>query len=186
MLDRKVLGLLSVVSFAFCLVVSVMAQISVTPTPGGVYVPPGGTDTGFGGGNAISGMILLSTGQRLERRVTVRLQTMTRGDSVAMSDEYGKFIFQGLANGDYTVVIEKEKDFQPFSQVVSIRQIRGAPPQNYPLNIRLVIKGDTATTKPGVINAGTASVPRLALEFYRKALELDKTGDKLGAIEQLK
>src|SRR5438046_1518102 len=150
MVKRKVPGLLSVVLFAFCPVVSVMAQVAQ------VYVPPGGTDTGFGGGNAISGMILLSTGQRLERRVTVRLQTMTKGASVAMSDEYGKFIFQGLANGEYTVIIEKEKDFQPFSQVVSIRQIRGAPPQNYPLNIRLVIKGDTATTKPGVINAGTA------------------------------
>src|SRR5438874_12922399 len=127
MLKSKVLRLMSVVLFA----IPVTAQ---------VIVPPGATDTGLGGGNAITGMILLSTGQRLERRVSVRIQTMTRGDRVAMSDEYGKFTFQGLVSGDYTIVINKEKDFEPFSQVVSIIKPRGFPPQNYNDNIRLVIK----------------------------------------------
>ena len=176
MLKSKVLRLMSVVLFALCFAIPVTAQ---------VIVPPGATDTGLGGGNAITGMILLSTGQRLERRVSVRIQTMTRGHRVAMSDEYGKFTFQGRVSGDYTIVINKEKDFEPFSQVVSIIQPRGFPPQNYNVNIRLVIKSGGAG-KPGVVNADTAGVPKHAMELYNKAIELAKTGDRLGAIEQLK
>jgi len=176
MLKSKVLRLMSVVLFALCFAIPVTAQ---------VIVPPGATDTGLGGGNAITGMILLSTGQRLERRVSVRIQTMTRGDRVAMSDEYGKFTFQGLVSGDYTIVINKEKDFEPFSQVVSIIQPRGFPPQNYNVNIRLVIKSGGAG-KTGGVNADTAGVPKHAVELYKKTIELAKTGDRLGAIEQLK
>ena len=61
--------------------------------------------------------MLLQAGQRLQRRVTIRLQTMTKGDRVVMTDDYGNFAFRGLMSGDYTIVIDKEKDFQPFSQI---------------------------------------------------------------------
>jgi tetratricopeptide (TPR) repeat protein len=174
MLERKVLRLLSVVLFALCFVIPVKAQM-ISPTAG---------DTGLGGGNAITGMILLSTGQRLERRVTIRLQTMTRGDRVAMTDDYGKFAFQGLVSGDYTLVIDKEKDFQPFSQVVTVIQPRGFPPQTYNLSLRLIPKPGIAG-KPGVINAELANVPKPALDMYNKAIELAKNGDRAGAILQL-
>jgi hypothetical protein len=56
---------------------------------------------------------------------------------VATTDEYGKFAFRGLVNGEYTIVIDKEKEFEPYHQTVDIRQFRGAPPQVYNLNIRL-------------------------------------------------
>src|ERR1700674_3988586 len=106
MLERKVLRLLSVGLFALCFVIPVTAQM----------IPPGAGDTGLGGVKAITGMVLVSPGQRLERRVSIRLQTMTKGDRVIMTDEYGNFAFRGLVSGDYTIVIDREKDFQPFSQ----------------------------------------------------------------------
>ena len=106
---------------------------------------PGPSDTGLGGVNTISGTVLLG-GARLERHVSVRLQTPTRGDRVVVTDDYGNFAFRGLGSGDYTIVIDKEIDFKPFSQVVSIIQPRGFPPQTYPLSVRLELKARTETS----------------------------------------
>ena len=77
MRQRRLLGFLSVVAFVLCFITPVSAQ---------VFLPPGATDTGLGGGNAITGMVLLPNGQRLQRRVNIRLQTMTKGDRVATSN----------------------------------------------------------------------------------------------------
>ena len=162
-----------VVLFACC-VIPASAQMS----------PPGAGDTGLGGVNSINGSVI-SGGQRLQRRISVRLQSMTRGDRVVMTDDYGNFTFRGLVSGDYTIVIDKEKDFKPFSQVVSVIQPRGFPPQNYTLSIRLELKERT-DAKPGVLNVEFANVPKPALVHYDNALELSKTNDHSGAIEELK
>ena len=150
-------------------------------------IPPGSasTDTGLGGTNTISGAILVSTGQRAEHRITVRLQSMTRGDRITTSDEYGNFVFRGLPSGDYTIVIDKEKEFEPFVQMVSVIQPRGMPPQTYPLSIRLTTKAGTAL-KPAVVNAELADVPKKALAHYMSAAEQAKKNDHLQAIEELK
>jgi len=165
--------LLAVVLFA-CWVIPVSAQMS----------PLGAGDTGLGGVNTISGTVIAG-GQRMQRRVSIRLQTMTRGDRVVMTDENGNFTFRGLSSGDYTLVIDKEKDFQPFSQVVTIIQPRGMPPQTYNISIRLEIKERT-DTKPGVLNVEFANVPKQALLHYDSALEQSKKNEHTAAIEELK
>lgn len=178
MLERNVRGLrLSVVLFSLLFVVRVAAQ----------GIPPGSasTDTGLGGVNTITGTILSPTGGRMERRLAVRLQSMMNGDRITTSDEYGNFVFRGLPSGDYTIVIDKEKEFEPFFQVVSVIQPRGMPPQSYPLSLRLKARaGEVA--KPSVISAEFANVPHDALNFFKKAGEFAKLGDHPGAIEQLK
>jgi len=176
MWQRRLLGFLSVTAFSVCVVTAIKAQ---------VFLPPGATDTGLGGGNAITGMILLPNGQRLQRRVTIRLQTMTKGDRVTTTDEYGKFAFRGLVNGEYTLVIDKEKEFEPYRQMVEITQFRGAPPQVYNLNVRLTLK-DEAKSKPGILNAELANVPERALAHYNTAAEQAKKNDHLAAIQELK
>jgi Flp pilus assembly protein TadD len=165
------------VLFSSCCVFRVTAQ----------GIPPGSaaTDTGFGGSNTIGGMILVPNGTRAEHRISVRLQTMTRGDRVTASDEYGNFVFRGVPSGEYTIVIDREKDFEPYVQNVSVIQPRGMPPQIYNLSVRLVPKSVTPT-KPGVINAELANVPKNALVHYNKAAELAKNKDQLQAIEELK
>jgi tetratricopeptide (TPR) repeat protein len=174
MLYRTVFGRLSVLLFALFLVIPAAAQ---------VFIPPGATDTGLGGGNAISGSILASTGQRLERRVSVRLQTPTKGDRVTMTDEYGTFNFRGLPTGDYVLVIDKEKDYQTASQAVTVIQPRGFPAQTYVVNIRLVPKAGEGP-KPGVVNADAVNIPKAALDLYNKGVELAKLGDRKAAITQ--
>jgi Flp pilus assembly protein TadD len=177
MLKRNIGGSgFSLVLFSLFLVVRVTAQ--------GIPQGAASTDTGLGGVNTISGMIVSSTGQRIERRVSVRLRSMTRGDRLSTTDENGNFVFRGLPSGDFLVVIENEKDFEPLSQTVSIIQPRGMPPQNYYLSLRLTSKPGTAGMR-GVINADLAKVPKPALAKYNKAIELAKNGDRPGAISQL-
>lgn len=173
-LKRKGIELLSTVLFALSVVVAVDGQ---------VFLPPGATDAGMGGSNAITGMVLHSGG-RLERRVSVRLQSMTKGERTAITDEYGNFAFRGLPPGDYIIVIDKEKDFQPFSQSVSVIQPRGFPPVTQNLSIRLIPRANN-DGKPGVVNADTAGVPKSALDLYNQAVELAKNGDRPGAIVKL-
>jgi tetratricopeptide (TPR) repeat protein len=172
MWQRSLLGFLALIAFA----ISVRAQ---------VFLPPGATDTGLGGGNAITGMVLLPNGQRLQRRVTIRLQTMTKGDRVTTTDEYGKFAFRGLINGEYTLVIDKEKEFEPYRTSVEIRQFRGAAPQVYNLSIKLNLK-EEAKPKAGVVNAELAKVPERAVAHYNTAVEQSKKNEHLAAIEELK
>jgi len=178
MLKRNVGGPgLSLVLFSLFVVVRVTAQ--------GIPEGTASTDTGFGGINTISGMIVSSTGQRIQRRVSVRLRTMTRGDRISTTDENGNFVFRGVPSGDFVVVIDKEQDFEPFSQNVSVIQPRGMPPQTYYLSIRLELKG-RAEAKRGVLNAEFANVPKPALVHYDKAIEQAKKGDHPGAVEELK
>lgn len=177
MVESKLRSLgLSIILFSFLCAIRVDAQI----IPQG----SGSTDTGLGGSNTIGGSILLSTGQRAARRISVRLQSMTKGDRITTSDDYGNFVFRGLPSGDYTIVIDKEKEFEPFVQSVSVIQPRGMPPQNYNLSVRLIPKPGTVGP-PGVINADLANVPKRALDMYNKAQELSNLGDHAGAILEL-
>lgn len=143
------------------------------------------TDVGLGGANSITGAVLSPSGTRIQGRVSVRLSTMTKGDRVAVTDDAGNFGFRGLTNGDYLVVIDKEKEYEPFTQSVNVFQMRGTPGQNYMLSIRLKSK-PTNEPKPGVINAELAGIPETALAFFRKATELAQARDPKGAIEQFK
>ena len=156
------------------LVVTVSAQL----------IPPASSETGMGGQNSITGMILAPEGHRIERRITIRLQSMARGDRVTVSEDNGNFAFRGLPSGDYILVVDKEKDFEPFSQNVSVIQMRGFPAQTYTVTIRLVPKGST-DAKPGVIDSRIANVPKKARELFAKGMELANNRDYRGAIDQL-
>jgi Tfp pilus assembly protein PilF len=178
MFAKSILRLLLVALCVLCFAIPAMSQ-------GGVLQQAGGTDTGLGGGNGISGTVLLPTGQRVQSHVSVRLQTTTKGDRVAVTDEGGNFSFRGIPNGEYTIVIDKEKDFEPFRYVVTVRQYPNTPPQNYPLNIRLEPKGG-AKAKAGLLNADLADVPQNALATYKKAQQSAQAGKNQEAIDQLK
>jgi Flp pilus assembly protein TadD len=158
---------------ALFLAAVVTAQLITTP----------GSDTGLGGSNSITGSVLVA-GARLERRVTIRLRTMTRGDRVATTDEYGNFSFRGLISGDYTIVIDKEPDFEPYSQNISVLQVRGFPAQAYNVSVRLTPKSVT-TPKPGVLDVALASLPEKGKAIFVKAREYGSAGDHVAAIEQL-
>ena len=101
-----------------------------------------------------------------------------------VSEDNGNFAFRGLPSGEYTIVIDKEKDFEPFSQSVSIVQMRGFPPANSIVSIRLIPKGST-DAKPAVVDSRLGNVPKTARDLFAKGLELATKRDFRGAIEQL-
>ena len=147
------------------------------------FVPGEATDSGLGGNNNIVGTVY-TAGGRLTRRVTIRLTTMTRGDRVASTDDNGNFAFRGLTSGTYTIIIDKEKEFEPFQQAVDIIQLRGSPPSTITLSVRLELKA-SAIPKPGVLDAAVAGLPERGKSLFAKARELAKANDHAGAIEQL-
>lgn len=177
---------LALVLFSLLMVVQIAAQ--VTPQGGMPQggIPPGAasTDTGLGGSNAVTGTIVSSTGQRIERRLSVRLRTFTKGDRISTTDERGNFVFQGVPPGDYVVVIDREPEYEPFSQNLTVIQPRGTPPQTFFVSIRLSTKG-RPDTRTGVLNAELANVPPRARAAYDKARELAQAGNNKAAIEQL-
>ncbi len=148
-------------------------------------IPDSASQTGLGGINSISGTVFDASGRPLQRPVRIRLSTMARGDRNSLTGDNGSFVFNGLPAGNYTIVIDKEKDYEPFSQTVDIIQFRGAPAVRQTLNIRLKMKAGTDAT-PSVVNAELANIPQNARIPYDKGIELAGKRDHLGAIEQLK
>jgi tetratricopeptide (TPR) repeat protein len=139
----------------------------------------------MGGQNSIVGTVFGPSGRPVETRVRIKLSSMTSGDRVTNTNENGNFAFRGLPTGGYTITVDREKEYEPVSQNVDVMQFRGAPPQTYTLNIRLVAKG-TDEAKPSVVNAELAAAPSTAQEHFKKAGELIKADDRKGAIEELR
>lgn len=143
------------------------------------------SQTGLGGMNSIIGTVFAPSGRPLETRVRIRLSTMTRGDRLFTTNEQGNFAFRGLPTGSYTVTIDKEADYKPYSQSVDVIQFRGGPATVVTLNIRLEFS-DRIVAKPAVVRAEFLSVPKKALAHYDSALELAKKGNHTKAIAELK
>ena len=143
-----------------------------------------GTNTGLGGQSRITGMVLTPDGQRIAGHIAVKLLTETRGERVAFTDESGNFSFTGLVSGQYTIIIEKEQQFENYAYPFTIRQRAGFPAESLQVNIRLTYKKGLVP-KPGLVNAEFAGVPKAALDLYNAGVELGKKGDRQGAIEQL-
>lgn len=162
---------------SLCFAGSVFAQIS--------GISDSESQTNLGGMNSIVGTVFAPSGRPLEARVRIRLSTSTRGDRLFTTNQNGAFAFRGLPSGSYTITIDKEAEYKPYSASVDVMQFRGGPPQTYTLNIRLEFK-DRVEVKPAVVSAEFLNVPKKALDYYNGAIEKAKTGDHLAAVEQLK
>ncbi len=147
-------------------------------------LPGDSIDLGMGGNNTITGTVFNSVGKRIETRVSIRLATMTRGDVITVTNEKGVFYFRGLPAGNYTVIIDKEKDFEVFTQDVNIIQFRGSPPQVQTLSIRLIPKAKPEMVT-AVIDSDLVNVPPKAIEHYDKAVIFSRERKHDSAIEQL-
>jgi len=145
------------------------------------------TNTRHGGNNYIVGTVYAPDGFPINRRMRVKLNSPTWGDIIITTDERGQFVFSGVSSGTYTVIIDSEKEYQTVSQSVEIVRERNIVPETYTVTIRLrEVDGPRSTTKPAVVNAANAGVPKKALEFYNNASKLARDKDYAGAIKELK
>jgi Flp pilus assembly protein TadD len=141
------------------------------------------TRTNFRGNHTISGFLFWPDGSPVNRRIRVRLSSMSASDAIGSTNEDGKFTFTGIGRGSYTVTVDEDKDHGSASGSVSVTATSNAMPQTFTVTLRLSQpKRDPRAT---VVDADNASVPKKAMASYQKALEAAKTGDHSGAISLL-
>ena len=144
-------------------------------------------DMGTGGRYIIQGTLLFPSGQRVDRPMKVRLYTATRGEVSTLTDTNGRFIFRRLSPGQYTIVIDGEKDYETVNEQTNIIQVgrsMGSTEEIIPVQIRLKYKASDMV-KPEVVHADLANVPKPALELYTAALKLAQDNKNKAAIEKL-
>jgi Flp pilus assembly protein TadD len=155
-----------------------------------------GTDTtGTGGRHTIVGRLVFPSGQRADVRLKVRLESFGSGDLMFLSDTNGQFGFRSLRPGNYTVIIDGGEHFESERETVFIepaavtgRRSTGTMPVSRPFAVQVYLraKADPAATKTGVLNAALASIPKLAANHYRQALDYSARGQADKAILELK
>ncbi len=142
------------------------------------------TVTRLGGNNYIVGTVFWPSGKPINRRMQVKLITERIGEILTETDDRGQFVFSGIPIGSYTIVIDREDEFEAVYQQVDLAG-RSNIPQKYTASIRLISR----TKGPGkarVVDAERLKVPQEANEAFEKAAEFSKDGDLKGAIEKLK
>ena len=145
------------------------------------------TNTRLGGNNYIAGTVYTPDGMPINTRMRIKLTSPEWGDILATTDDRGRFVFSGVGSGVYTIVIDREKEYEPVSQEVEIIRNRSAVPETYHVSIRLrAVEEKKLKTGPGVISAANAGVPKPALDHYDKASKLAQEKDYEGAIKELK
>jgi len=156
----------------------------------------GGIDqTGTGGRHAISGRLIFPSGQRADYQIKVKLEARGSGDLTVLSDMNGNFSFRSLSAGNYTVVVEGNEFFESVREPVFIEPYNTSPapgvrlvPISRPITLQIYLhpKQQVIATKPGVLNAALASVPKAAIGLYEKGMEAAARNEPDKAIDHLK
>lgn len=131
-----------------------------------------------GGNNTIRGTVYGPTGKPIETRLTVRLESTDMISKQTTTDADGKFAFNGLTAGNFTLTVEGGKEYENAVEYPQIYKETGsAGVRNLELTIQLRFKPEA--------NPALAGVPRDAMELYTKGLESAKKGDSKKAAEAL-
>lgn len=144
------------------------------------------TNTRLGGNNYIVGTVYSPEGLPIRTRMNLRLTSPTWGEIIATTDDAGRFVFSGVGSGTYTIVIDREKEYEPVSHQVDIVRERSTVPETYTVTIRLRPAENVRSKKPSVISVSNADVPKRAMEFYDRASKLAEAKDYRAAIQELK
>jgi len=156
----------------------------------------GGIDsTGTGGRHSISGRLVFPSGQRVDARLKIKLESPTNGDLTVLADINGNFTFRSLSAGNYTVVIDGGDFYEPVREsvyidppVVDPRTNTAIGPLSRPYTVQIYLrpKQEGAQMKAGVLNAALASVPKPAVELYERGVASAQRGETDKAIDDLK
>jgi Tfp pilus assembly protein PilF len=151
---------------------------------------------GNGGRHVIRGRIVFPSGRRADVGLKITLESSgASGNLSVISDANGSFTFPALRPGSYTVIVDGGDDFVTTTERVVIESegnARGgvvavAASRPYTVQVYLQLKNEyDMSSRPGVLNAALAGVPKAAVGLYEKALEAARKGDSRKAVEQLK
>ena len=151
--------------------------------------------TGTGGLHSISGRLIFPSGQRADSRLKVTLESSGNGELFVLADGNGAFTFRGLKAGSYTVVVEGGDFFETARETLYIEptitdrrtnMTVGPLSRPYTVQVYLRPKQNGANTKPGVLNAALATVPKPAVDLYERGLQAAARGETDQAIDDFK
>ena len=175
---------------------ALLAAVLLIVSAGSASAQGGGTDSiGTGGKHTIQGRIYFPSGRTSDLRAKVRLENTSSGGLSVLADIEGGFRFTNLTSGSYTIVIEAGEDYETSRESVYIdgnsslgRGMRmPSAPRTVMVPIYLQLKRVSKSgTRPGVLNAALAGVPKSAADLYTGALDSARAGDNKKAIDQLR
>ncbi|HEV7842640.1 MAG TPA: tetratricopeptide repeat protein [Pyrinomonadaceae bacterium] len=165
---------ISSVSALFFSVLLLCATCTIALAQGGVGSSRG-LPSSTGGNNIIRGRVFFPSETRDGKRIKVRLTSTDFVDQTVSTDEDGAFVFNGLPNGHYTVIVDGGKDFDTATESVSIDREASPGARNLSVSITLRPKGTAAAFN---------KIPKGARELYVKGTEAAAKGDSKKAVEQ--
>lgn len=152
---------------------------------------PGGLNTTdnlrLGGNIYIAGTVFWPDGRPATARLSVRLLTPLSGEYSTSTDSSGQFVFAGLSEGRYRVIVDGDRTLETAMQDVEIlADARRGPKPVFTVSIRMREKS-SRMAPPGVVGVANESKEyKNAVRFYQKAIDLGKQSKNAEAIEQLK
>lgn len=134
---------------------------------------------------SISGQVVLPSGREVNTRVKITLSGYRLSPVTTYTDNKGRFAFQGISDGTYTITAEGESGlYEPVAQ--EVRVFYGA---SNPLVITLKEKtGPSAKSKDNVVSLSglDQQVPPTAKKEFEKGVELSGKGKFQDAVERFK
>ena len=162
------------------LALSLLAATTVTAQGYGDRTRTGGT----GGIHSIQGRINFPS-NRPATAFRVMLESTNAPTITAFSNTEGIFYFNSLEPGNYTIIVETGDEYEPARETLTIDRDT-VPKTMRTFNVMFHLRPKGVKSNPsGVINASFASVPKPALEQFKKALEAIDENDAKSAIDRL-
>jgi tetratricopeptide (TPR) repeat protein len=174
---RLVLSLL--ISVLLCASLAA-AQTGAPGRPGGQPVSTSMPTTG-----TIRGRVVLPDGSFVSEAIKITLQMQRRDQAVTYSDQQGQFEFNGLAQGEYTLEIEADRQRNRFE--VSVERVlvyRGAPASVTVFLKEKKAEGSANAPSTRVVSVGelTSKIPSKAQKEFGKASKAAQEGKTEEAI----
>ena len=156
----------------FALLLLLTSSVILARAQGGVGSTRGLPET-VSGSNIVQGHVYFPGGPASGRRIKVTLESADELTKTTLTDDDGTFRFNGLRSGSYTVVVDGGKEYENAREAVFFEGNN----RNTMVPIYL---------RPRIENLPElASMPRPAVDAYRKAREFAQKGDHKKAAEQL-
>lgn len=153
------------------LLVGVFATVSKAQGVGGTRGLPSSSD----GIHTIQGRVYAPNGKPVSTSLRIRLDSSNTGSLMASTDQDGAFNFPRLPAGDYRLTVEGGTEYENAMEYPSI--YREASPGGRIVKLAIFMRPKEKDE--------FGSVPRDAVEAYKKAREFDQAGDNKKAVEQL-
>lgn len=134
-----------------------------------------GLPSAASGNNVIQGRVYFPSESKEGKRVKVRLTSNDLMDQATSTDEDGAFIFNGLPAGHYTIAVEGGKEYDTYTEPVSIDREASTGGRIMNLSINLRPKGTAAAFN---------KIPKAARDLYAKGQATAAKGDSKKAVEQ--